>query len=1595
MITVLSYLCHQLLLLKTESDAALVIQRAWRRMVERQRATDALLQETVCRDTSARSIQAVFRSYMQRKRYLHVKKSVCVIQQWWRNVSVARRIRLDYVKQRQAAIILQSYVRRRNVQLLIKSMDRAATRIQASFKGHLQRKRYLTILQSVTVVQTRWRATLCARECRRSYLTHRRAIVTIQSHYRRVMVQRALAKQHKAATTIQAAFKCRLQRRAFVSIQHSVRIIQMHWRATLHTRQCSHDYRNMKQAIVCLQSHVRRRQVQKRIALQRRSATIIQAAYRGYLQKQRYLTIKQSVTTIELYWQARLLARKERTLYIRQRNATIVLQSHTRKWQVQKNNALQNKSATKIQSVYRMYRQKTSYLKMRDSSRVISYYWRATLLARQYRADYLTKRTAIITCQSIFRGNKTRRMISAWHSSATKLQSLYRCHTQRTKYQQLKNATRILQLRWRFIITGRKFREGYLQQKRAVTILQAYVRRWQVQKMLAHEHKSATIIQASVRGYLQRRQYLLLKHCVGIVERYRQANLECRRYRESYLEMKYAAITIQSHMRRRQVQKKIAKQHKAATTIQAAFKCHSQRRAFVSIQHSVRIIQMYWRAILHTRQCRHDYMSMRQAIVCLQSHVRRRQVQKRIANEHKAATTIQSQYRCHLQRKRFSCVKQSVIVIQCHWRNTLLTRRVRNEYIRYCRAVVVLQSHVRRRNVQKMIAHWNDSAAKVQSVYRMYLQRKQYQRMKQSVAVIEKYWKTTLLSRNQRSVYLKQRQAVVVLQSHVRRRNVQKMIAHWNDSAAKVQSVYRMYQQRKQYQRMKQSVAVIEKYWKATLLTRNQRSVYLKQRQAVVVLQSHVRRWQVQREIALENKAAIVIQLTYRCHLQKTKYSKTKASVSTLQLYWRSTLLSRQCRNTFLQQKKAAILIQACLRRRNVQRMIANQHKAATTIQTVYRGYVQRGHYLEMKRSVRVIEKHRKAILMSRQCRAEYLKIKDAAITLQSHWRRIRVQKVITCQHNAATVIQSLYKGHLQKGRYYSLKRSAIVLQYYWRATLQARHLRTDYLKYKRAVVIVQLHARRRAVERMMACRQHAATLIQASFRRYYQRKAYLKIKHSAAVIGCYWRATRLGKQCRDSYVCQQQAVITIQSHYRKWVVQKRLHSQCQAAIAIQASFRQYTQRKKYLALKQSVCIIERYWSATVIARRQRTAYLKQRKAIITLQAQVRCRRVQRMLSMWHSCAIKIQSQYRCHVQKKRYLAIKRSVSIIQYHFKATLLARQCRRDYLTQRQATIICQSHFRRRQVQNMINSWHASATMIQAVYRCYSQQKKYAKLRNAACVIQAHWRAVSIAKLQRREYLRLRETTVRLQSIARRIQVEKALAKQHQAAIVIQAMFRKYIAQKNYNHLKGSVTIIYNRWRATLLARKCRNTYLIQKKAVVIIQSNYRRVKVQRTMATYHAAATTIEALYRGYIQRKKYTMLKQSVHTIQYYWRATLIAREQRRLYLKERSAIITLQSCWRKCLVLRQFNRLVRASTIFQSRYRGMVARRRYLRLRGVVITIQRSLRVKAEVRRLREAKRMEERNRGALVIQKYWRKYQEVCVCVGIVLLNNYVGMFV
>ena len=169
---------------------------------------------------------------------------------------------------------------------------------------------------------------------------------------------------------------------------------------------------------------------------------------------------------------------------------------------------------------------------------------------------------------------------------------------------------------------------------------------------------------------------------------------------------------------------------------------------------------------------------------------------------------------------------------------------------------------------------------------------------------------------------------------------------------------------------LRHSTSVIQFHWRATILARHCRSAYLKQRRAAIVLQAHTRRRQVQKRLAIQHGAAAKIQATYKCHVQRKRYCILQHSASLIQYYWRATLLARRDRRAYLNLRSAAIILQSHVRRQLVQKVITHQHMAATTIQAMYKCHVQQKKYLELKRSVKVLECYRLATTNARQCRS-------------------------------------------------------------------------------------------------------------------------------------------------------------------------------------------------------------------------------------------------------------------------------------------------------------------------------------------------------------------------------------------------------------------------------------------------------------------------------------------------------------------------------------------------------------------------------------------------------------------------------------------------
>ncbi len=117
-------------------------------------------------------------------------------------------------------------------------------------------------------------------------------------------------------------------------------------------------------------------------------------------------------------------------------------------------------------------------------------------------------------------------------------------------------------------------------------------------------------------------------------------------------------------------------------------------------------------------------------------------------------------------------------------------------------------------------------------------------------------------------------------------------------------------------------------------------------------------------------------------------------------------------------------------------------------------------------------------------------------------------------------------------------------------------------------------------------------------------------------------------------------------------------------------------------------------------------------------------------------------------------------------------------------------------------------------------------------------------------------------------------------------------------------------------------------------------------------------------------------------LQCYWLATLLARQYRTDYNRQKTAVILLQANVRIMQVQKILTTQHSAATVIQAMYKCHLQRSWYLRLKSVVIMIQRLKRANDVVRRLKEAKTLREINNAAIVIQRYWRRYHEVSLAL-------------
>ena len=105
---------------------------------------------------------------------------------------------------------------------------------------------------------------------------------------------------------------------------------------------------------------------------------------------------------------------------------------------------------------------------------------------------------------------------------------------------------------------------------------------------------------------------------------------------------------------------------------------------------------------------------------------------------HRAATLIQTQWRCYHARQQFLLIREAACIIQGAYRAKKAADQQRKEYLQLQQATLVLQSAWRARLAKREIA-CHKAAKKIQDAFRGYMMRQEFQRKRQAAVTIQAY----------------------------------------------------------------------------------------------------------------------------------------------------------------------------------------------------------------------------------------------------------------------------------------------------------------------------------------------------------------------------------------------------------------------------------------------------------------------------------------------------------------------------------------------------------------------------------------------------------------------------------------------------------------------------------------------------------------------------------------------------------------------------------------------------------------------------------------------------------------------------------------
>ncbi|KAM6455279.1 abnormal spindle-like microcephaly-associated protein [Liasis olivaceus] len=525
-------------------------------------------------------IQRSFKTFIQRRKFIFLKSAAVTIQRKYQATVLSKRQREKFLNLRRVVIIIQSTLRGLLVRKRLKQMHLAAIVIQATFRMHIACTQYRIMKFASVVIQQHYRAYRKAKQTRDLYLKQHHSVLILQAVYRGMKVRHMLKKKHEAAVVIQSNYRKHRQWKSYQKIQWAVRIIQIRVRANKESKLAVQQYSSIKKATICIQKafcRMKARRYQKR----QEAAIVLQRNFKMQIARKNYLTLKTATIFLQRKYRALVVMRRQAKEYASVRAKVICVQSFYRGFKIRKEVKHQHLAATVIQATFRMHKIKLAYQKLRCAAITMQKYYRSRLKGKHQNTHQAIQKSV---SKAICRGTRIHPELDAMHISATIIQSLYRMYVQQKHYKLICWAVIIIQSAYRGMVARKKAKKmraarnsqffhmavdhrteaaGSETQCHTSEAVEQYQKYWKAALLIQQQYRSYVtmkhqsmvylqtrkriiLLQATVRGFIERQRFSRLKRNTIKIQRWYRANWQ----RKRYLQYRKKIIIIQRMVRR-------------------------------------------------------------------------------------------------------------------------------------------------------------------------------------------------------------------------------------------------------------------------------------------------------------------------------------------------------------------------------------------------------------------------------------------------------------------------------------------------------------------------------------------------------------------------------------------------------------------------------------------------------------------------------------------------------------------------------------------------------------------------------------------------------------------------------------------------------------------------------------------------------------------------------------------------------------------------------------------------------------------------------------------------------------------------------------